>query len=91
MDLNVLIAARRERDEEYHNQVNPVEERVEEEEEQPDRNRHEFAIEELVAELGPGYIRNTISFTWEEFQELYALVTEAMTQRGRGWRPGTHR
>jgi hypothetical protein len=83
-DLEVFVAARHGRDDEYANQTKPTEERREEEEEQPDRNPRAFSIEDLVAELRPGYIRNTISFPWEEFRELYALATEAMTQRGRG-------
>jgi hypothetical protein len=70
LNLGDFIAARRRRDDEYANQTKPAEERREEEEDHPDRNRREFSIEDLVAELGPGYFRNTISFTWEEFQEL---------------------
>jgi hypothetical protein len=45
-----------------------------------------FSVEDLVAERGLGYIHYTISFIWDEFQELYTLVAEAMTQSGSGRR-----
>jgi hypothetical protein len=77
-----------ERQEEYQRQIQPAEAGAEEAEAQREENQHEISLEQFMADRGPGYFRETISFTWEQFQELYALVAEAMTQRVEAGGPG---
>lgn len=43
-----------------------------------------FSIHDMVLQRGPEYIANVITFTWEEFQELFTLIHASLDQVGRG-------